>query len=92
MSQTLNLISNVYMRTGRFAEAEPLLKRAIEIQEKIRARSSRRRKEPHQSRRALPSDRPYRTGRAAATPRANIQEKALTPEHPHVGVTLNNWR
>ena len=79
------------MRTGRYADAEPLLKRAIEIQEKIAGPGH-----PDVAKSLTNLAELYRlTGQYAKSEplqrRAlEIQEKALGTEHPHVGVTLNN--
>ena len=77
VSQTLNLISNVYMRTGPLRRCRAAAQaRDRNSGEDCRARASRCRKEPHQSRRALPPHRPVCEIRAAATPRARDPGKS----------------
>ena len=120
-------------RQGRYAEAEPLYKRALAIGEKAlgpdhpdvgtsaqqpgaavpwpgplrrgraalqaqpcdpregaRARPPRRRHPAQQPGAAVPRPGPLRRGRAALQARLAIGEKALGPDHPDVGIRLNN--
>ena len=93
MSATsLNNLAVLYAAQGRYAEAEPLYKRALGIREKALGPDH-----PdvgtvaQQPGRAVSRPGPLRRGRAAATSaRLAIREKALGPDHPDVGTSLNN--
>ena len=87
---SLNNLAVLYRSQGRYAEAEPLYKRAW--------RSARRRSAPttptsppaSTTWRRCTRPGPVRRGRAALQARLAIDEKALGPDHPDVAISLNN--
>ena len=67
----LNNLAQLLKATNRLAEAEPLMRRALAIDENtLRPRSPERRHRPQQSGAAPPSHQPARRGRAADAARA----------------------
>ena len=87
----LNNLAVLYRDQGRYAEAEPLYKRALAIREKALGPDH-----PdvgtsaQQPGRAVSEPGPLRRGRAAVQARPGDREKALGPDHPDVGHSLNN--
>ena len=86
----LNNLAELYRSQGRYAEAEPLYKRALAIEEKARGPEhpmSRRRSTIWPSSISAGS---LCRGRAALQARTGNREKALGPDHPDFADVLNN--
>ena len=91
VGSSLNNLAELYRDQGRYAEAEPLYKRA--------SPSARRRWGPTTPMSAARSTTwpsstrpgPLRRGRAALQARPRHPEKALGPDHPDVGTRSTTW-
>ncbi len=76
----LNNLAQLLQATNRLAEAEPLMRRALAIDEnEPRARASQRRHRPQQPGRAAAGHQPAGRGRAADAPRAGHRREELRP-------------
>ena len=85
----LNNLASLFEQQGRYAEAEPLYRRALEISAGAGDGPFARGEEPGQPCRML-EDRDDSRGRAALPPRSGDPEEALGPEHPDTATSLNN--
>ena len=82
----LNNLAICFKATNRLAEAEPLMRRALAIDEtELRPRSSQRGDRPQQSRAAVSGHEPPRRSRAADAPRARDRRKELRPGSSQCG-------
>ena len=89
---SLNNLAELYRDQGRYAEAEPLYKRASAIsREGAGTRPPRRRHVAEQPGRCcIDSQGRYAEAEPLYQRALAIREKALGPDHPDVGTSLNN--
>ena len=91
VAQSLNNLAELYQAQGRYAEAEPLYKRALAIREKALGPDH-----PdvatvaQQPGRAVPSPGPLRRGRAALQARPRHRREGARPRPPRCRHALNN--
>jgi tetratricopeptide (TPR) repeat protein len=91
LGTSLNNLAMIYVKLGRYAEAEPLLKRALAIQEKALGPDHPDVAESLNNLATLYAEQ----GRYAEAEQfyrraLAIREEALGPDHPKVGASLNN--
>ena len=81
-------LAHVYQARGRYAEAEPLYKRALAIYEKALGPESTPPSPPQQPGRTLSRRGRYAETKPLYKRSLAIREKALAPDHPDVAQSL----
>ena len=90
-ARSLNNLAVLYRAQGRYAEAEPLVQaQPRHPREGAGARPPRRRHVAQQPGRAVPAQGRYAEAEPLYKRSLAIREKALGPDHPDVGTSLNN--
>ena len=88
---SLNNLAQLLQATNRLAEAEPLMRRALAIDERsYRPGPPQRRHPPQQPGAVAPGHQPPGRGRAADASGLAIDEQPIGPDHPNVATDLNN--
>ncbi len=90
VATTLNNLAVLSTSQGRYAEAEPLYKRALAIDEKALGPDHPDVAQPQQPGRAVRSQGRYAEAEPLYKRALAIREKALGPDHPDVATSLNN--